>query len=118
MNTLLFSFLLCTSGPAATPPADLAAVEPLITRSFVAAGRIDLTIANLEKEVTVVKLTSLSTDETLFRQRITNHNGYSVSLCLKEVPEGRYVISVEKGDTLRRQVVLKTETGVLCSDWK
>ncbi len=114
MKSLLFFLLLGTCVPAfASAP-----VEPLITRSHVADTHLSLRLANLEQDRTLVKLYDLDTKKTIFRQVVKDHNGFSINLSLEQLPEGRYVISVEKGDTLRRQVLRKTKTGIQCSDWK
>ena len=115
MNTLLFSLLVATATPAVSPAT---AVEPIITRSYLEDSRLDLVVANLEKERTIVSLTDLDGKNEFFRERISDHNGYRVSLNLKELPAGRYIVSVEKGDTVRRQVILKNDAGTMCSDWK
>ncbi|PPK85249.1 hypothetical protein CLV84_2141 [Neolewinella xylanilytica] len=113
MKSLLFALALAT-----TVPATATTVEPLITRSFVEDNRLELVLANLEQERTVVRLTNLDQDIEYFSDRVKHHNGYGVSLSLDKLPAGRYVLSVEKGDTVRRQVILKTETGTRCSAWK
>lgn len=115
MKTLLFAFVLSLSAAAS---ATSAVVEPIITRSSVQAGRLDLTLANLEQELTTVRLTNLDDDYVYYADRIRNHNGFGVSLDLKELPFGRYVLSVRKGDLTRSQVILKNESGIMCSDWK
>ena len=119
MKTLLFAFALSASvfAPVAIGAAPLT-VEPIITRSTVQAERLELTLANLEQELTVVRLTNLDDDFVYYSDRIRNHNGFGVSLDLKELPAGRYVLSVRKGDVSRSQVILKNERGVMCSDWK
>ncbi|MGB3799700.1 MAG: hypothetical protein WA952_07775 [Lewinella sp.] len=115
MKSLLFAFVLASSVPAV---ATAATVEPLITRTFIEEDRLEITLANLEQERTTVRLTDLNNHTEYFSERIKNHNGYGVCLSLDQLPEGRYVLSVQKGDTVRRQVVLKTATGTMCSDWK
>ena len=115
MKTLLFAFALSASALAS---AASHAVEPIITRSTVQAERLELTLANLQQELTVVTLTNLDDDLTYYSDRIRNHNGFGVSLDLRELPAGRYVLSVRKGDVSRSQVILKNELGVMCSDWK
>lgn len=116
MLTLLFSLLLSTSATAA--PVPMTDADPIITRTAVDNDHVELTVANLLKERTLINLINLETDEVHFTKRVTDHNGYSVRLSLKEMPEGRYVLCVKNGDTVRRQVIMKTETGILCSAWK
>lgn len=115
MKTLLFSLLLCATASAT---AATSAVEPLITRTTVDAHRLDVTLANLEQATTTVRLTNLDEDAVFFEERIRQHNGYAVSLSLDDLPAGRYVLSVTKGDVVRSQVILKSDTGIMCSAWK
>ena len=115
MNTLLFALVLSSAAPGFSAAT---VVEPIITRSLVDEHRLEITLANLEQQLTVVRLTDLDQSTEYFSNRIKNHNGYGVCLSLTDIPEGRYVLSVEKGDTVRKQVILKTEKGVMCSEWK
>ncbi|NJB85980.1 hypothetical protein GGR26_001748 [Lewinella marina] len=116
MFTLLLSLILSTGAPAIELPNPDA--EPLITRSVVYDDRIELTVANLEKERTLIRLLDYETEAVHFAQRIDDHNGYTIHLSLEKLPKGRYVISVQKGDTERQQIVKKTDVGIICSGWK
>ncbi len=92
--------------------------EPLIVRSHLAEGGLEVLIANLEKETAVVTLTSLQTHRELFSDRIRKHNGYSYNINLDDLHHGRYVLAVKKGDVIRQQVILVNSKGVMCSEWK
>ncbi|WP_116125413.1 hypothetical protein [Lewinella sp. IMCC34183] len=124
MKPLLFSLLIAlvaaplSASVPAPMPALATAVNPLITRSSLGDNALMLTLANLEQTRTKVKLSSLSTGAVYFRDIVNKHNGYCINLILDDLPEGRFVLSVEKEDVLRRQVILKTANGVMCSDWK
>lgn len=112
MHTLLFSLLL------AAAPAPATDAGPLITRSTLNESALSLTLANLEQHRTTVTLSAMGTKDVFFEERIKDHNGYCVNLILDKLPEGRYVLSVAQDDEVRRQVILKSATGILCSDWK
>ena len=114
LAVLLSSFVSVPAGAAALPNS----VEPLIVRSAMAETGLELVLANLQLEKTTITLTDLDAEETYLTETVRKHNGYSFSINLEELPEGRYCLSVKKGDTLRRQILLKTETGVMCSAWK
>lgn len=114
LSILLSSFVSVPAGAAALPNQ----YEPLIVRSYVTVAGLDLTIANLEQEVTSVTLTDLKGNKKYFSEVVRKHNGYSWSIGLHDLPEGRYCLTVKKGETVRKQVVLKTETGTMCSEWK
>lgn len=114
-----FTFMfLATATALAAPTTPATAGEPLIVRSHLAEGGLELMIANLEQETTVVTLTSLTTNRVLFNDRIRKHNGYSYNINLDELHYGRYVLAVKKGDAVRQQVILVNGRGVSCSDWK
>lgn len=114
LTTLAFLFLMA----APTMAAETTVGEPLIVRSHIAEGGLEVIIANLEKETALVTLTSLQTDRELFSDRIRNHNGYSYNINLDDLHHGRYILSVKKGDVTRKQVILVNSKGVLCSQWK
>jgi hypothetical protein len=115
MRAILFICLLGTCVPAL---ASAAAAEPLITRSTVEDNRISLMLANLEQQRVHVTLTDLRNDRELLHRHVSKHNGYRTQLNLDQLDNGRYVITVEKGKTVRRQVILKTDEGLMCSAWK
>ena len=113
MKTLLFVALLCTCVPAL---AGISA-DPLITSTTVTAEGVSLTLANLEQERTVVLITHYKSGEQYHRETIKRHNGFSARFDLSALADGRYVITVEKGNTVRKQVILKEGDTVRCSDW-
>ncbi len=120
MKTLIFAAVLLSSfvsvplesGNHSNPD------EPLIVRSQTGITGLEVILANLEQEVTKISLTDLDKDEEYFSETIRKHNGYSMNLKLDNLPEGRYLLSVKKGETLRRQVLLKSADGLMCSAWK
>ncbi|MBB4080381.1 hypothetical protein GGR28_003015 [Lewinella aquimaris] len=113
MKSLLFLFLLCTCVPAlATTPA-----EPLITRSAVEAYNLSLTVANMEKQRTRIEIRDAKNNSVVFGTTVKNHNGYRASFNLSELDPGRYIVTVKKGDTVRQQIIRKSEVGIMCSDW-
>jgi len=120
METLIYAAIILSSfvSVPAEIPAPSNPNEPLIVRSYTGATGLEVKLANLEQEVTKISLTNLDQDKLYFSDVVRKHNGYSWNINLDQLPEGRYLLSVDKGDTLRRQVLLKTATGLMCSDWK
>jgi hypothetical protein len=122
MKNLFFSLIaflfLATATAMAAPAVENTATEPLIVRSHMAEGGLEVIIANLERETATVTLTSLTTDRILFNDRIRKHNGYSYNINLDELHHGRYILAVKKGDTTRKQVILVNSKGAMCSKWK
>lgn len=92
--------------------------EPLIVRSQMAEGGLEIVLANLEQETTTLSLTSLDRKKKVFTDLIRKHNGYSYKLALDKLKKGRYLLAVKKGDVVRQQVILISDDGMMCSDWK
>ncbi|TXF88364.1 hypothetical protein FUA23_15400 [Neolewinella aurantiaca] len=92
--------------------------EPLIVRSKLVEGGMELLIANLEQSKTTISITSLQTNREVFTDQVRNHNGYSYNLNMDELKPGRYVLSVTKGKEVRKQVLLVKKSGITCSAWK
>ena len=78
---------------------------------------LKLSMVNLQLEKTVVTLHDLSSNESLYKEVIQDHNGYRMALNLNELPTGRYVLSVKKGDTHKRQVVNVLSNMILLSQF-
>ncbi len=121
MKNLIFSLLALftfSTAPAAAHTTSPSPGEPLIVRSKVMEGGLEVLMANLEKVKTVLTLTNLDTKREMFSDRIRKHNGYSYNLNMDKLKPGRYLLSVTKGKQVRKQVLLVTKKGVMCSAWK
>lgn len=121
MKTFLFSLclLFCLSsvnayGHTATDDPN----EPLIVRSQLATGGLEIILANLQKARTTLKLADLDRDRLVYEDVVRNHNGYSYNLNLDKLPKGRYLLSVTKGNAVRQQVLVIADHGVMCSEWR
>jgi len=118
MKNFLFStlaFLFLATAPAVAGSALIG--EPLIVRSKLMEGGLEVLIANLEQRTATVILTNLDSKREVFYDAIRKHNGFTYSLNLDELNPGRYVLAVKKGKTMRRQVLVVSNDGVMCSDW-
>lgn len=119
MKNLIFSLLaFCCLFAAPAAAHHSQSNEPLVVRSQLFEGGLEVLIANLEKQTATISFTSLDGRQQMFTDRITKHNGYSYKLNLDQLPHGRYLLTVKKGDAVRQQVIVIGEVGVLCSDWK
>lgn len=112
----VFALLLFASAPVFANSSN--PHEPLIVRSQIAEGGLEIVLANLEQETTTLSLTSLDRTKKVFTDHIRKHNGYSYKLDLEKLKKGRYLLAVKKGDVVRQQVILITKDGMMCSDWK
>ncbi len=74
-----------------------------------------LTIVNLQQEKAVVSLRNLSNRDLVYREVIKDHNGYRMALHLHQLPAGRYVLEIKKGDSITHQVVRVSRNLVLLS---
>ncbi|MEL7160442.1 MAG: hypothetical protein AAFN92_06775, partial [Bacteroidota bacterium] len=118
MKTLIISCLCLTyfvSVPAI--PAELPE-EPMIVRSKTVDDGLELRLANLEQTTTKVQLTSLDREREVFTEHVRKHNGYALLIKNKDLKHGRYLLTVSKGKTTRKQVILVTKAGMMASDWK
>ncbi len=114
MKSLFVFLVLCTCVPALVTATSS---DPLLTHTTITDQYIGLTLANLEQERTVVTITNLVTEEEVYREMIKRHNGFAAQFDCAALPDGRYVITVVKGEITRRQIILKQAGTVLCSDW-
>ena len=118
MKSFLFLALLTTAFTSAKAGTITDGVtDPLVARTRVEDFRLDLKLVNLQQQRTVITLKQLD-GTTHHRTRIKEHNGYALSMHLRDVPAGRYLLTVKQGKRLRQQVVVKSAAGILCSDWK
>ena len=106
--------LLFTCGPALSFAN---ATDPLVTRTQVEDFRLDLQLANLQGQRTLVSLKNLD-GGSVYYTRVREHNGYALTLDLSKLPAGRYLLKVKQDEVLRQQVVVKSAAGLYCSDWK
>ena len=110
----LFVALLFTCGPALLTAAD---TNPLVTRSMINNFSLELKLANLQGQRTLVSLKNLDGGSVYYR-RVREHNGYALTMDLAELPAGRYLLKVKQEGVLRQQVIVKSDAGLYCSDWK
>lgn len=119
MKNLIFPLLalfVLSAAPAAAHTAPNG--EPLIVRSKLMEGGLEVLIANLEQTKTTLTLTNLDTKREMFSDRIRKHNGYSYNLNMDKLKPGRYLLSVTKDKEVRKQVLLISKEGIMCSAWK
>ncbi len=99
MATALFA-LFFISSVSATDPVDqindgervIFDIKSVEGKSFV------IKLANLEKQRTNVIIDDLSEPNTLFYKRLKNHNGFSQRINMDDLDDGRYKITVQRGD--------------------
>ncbi|CAH1002396.1 hypothetical protein LEM8419_03291 [Neolewinella maritima] len=116
MKSFFFLALLCTSVPALAH-TEVTDTDALVARTQVDAFELNVQLINLQGQRAVITLQQLD-GTTGYQTRVKEHNGYTLTLQLDEVPAGRYLLTVKQGKTVRRQVVVKSAAGILCSEWK
>jgi len=112
---LLALFLLCAYGSVSAHQIP-GGQDPMQVSTEVDGLDLNLRLVNRQQELTYVNLYTVEGDEVFFTERITDHNGYAMALKLHELPEGRYLLTVKKGDTVKHQVVVIENGDVLLSD--
>ncbi len=118
MKHLTVLFTLCLAlglAPvfASTPPAKPGHL--LMRSKLINQQDLRLTLANLEKQYTEVRLVALQGDKIYLRERIKAHNGYSMLIDLSGLEEGRYLLEVYQADESASQVVLVEDGYILLS---
>ena len=122
MHTLSFLLLFAVATPTATalptPPSAVLSVaaDPLLVNTYPDQHRLTLHLANLQQQRTLITLEEMDGEEVC-RRSVRDHNGFAVTFDVAALDNGRYVLTVKKGDTVRKQVIRKDDSGVRCSDW-
>ena len=125
MNTLSFLLLFAVATPTgipATAPLSTAvtvtkAADPLLTNSRTERHHLTVRLANLQAQRATIVLETMDGSQLISQRSVRGRNGYAITFDMEALDNGRYVVSVKKGDTVRRQVVRKDAAGVRCSDW-
>jgi hypothetical protein len=110
--TLAVAVFWCTTLGATSTPDKL-----LMKTHTVENTHLVLQLANLQQQKTVVSISDFA-GTTYSRQTITDHNGYSVSMDLEQLPEGRYVLLVSQNGQQMKQIIYKNENMLLVSKIK
>ena len=97
------------ASPAAVSPGEITFKTRTVDNKSIA-----IQLYNLDKEKTTVQVQDRE-GNVYYQKRINNHNGFSMLLDLKQLPEGSYILQVNREDGAMSQVVRVTETGLLLS---
>lgn len=93
-----------------------APIEPILVKTkMIAAEKLHVRLANLQQEMTTVRLETLQ-GEMLYSQNVRKHNGYTIALDIADLPNGRYLLRVSQVDTEVQQVIVKDEYGIKLSN--
>lgn len=93
--------------------------EKLQVKSKVVENQsIVVQLFNLQQELTTMSIISMDGKTTYCKKFVKDHNGYSWKIDLEEMPEGRYVLEVQQGDTVKKQVMLIRSDNVQLSSVK
>ena len=74
-----------------------------------------LQLVNLQTKLTHVVLTHLDQEETYYRTKVRDHNGFTTSLVLDQAPDGRYLLEVIQDEVKLTQVIVKKGDRLLFS---
>jgi hypothetical protein len=114
LSILVIASAVFYSSPtlANTPP-----IEFILNVETVDQNHLILQLANLQQETTVISLQDFE-GNTYFRQTVTKHNGYAANINLEALPEGRYLLRINRKDSQIDQVVVKNEDTLFVSQPK
>jgi len=116
---LFLALLLCLSATTfLSANAVLDGTDPMIVRTEATNQSVQVLLANLEGVTTNVMIRSLDSGDVMFRDQVKNHNGFSFDFDLEELKQGRYILAVEKGETVKQQVILTNDNGIFLSQIK
>lgn len=77
---------------------------------------VEVALTNLQRERTDITLQSLDKNTTFYRETLRKHNGFRKRLNLKDLSEGKYLLTIQQsGETYEQVIVIKDATGVLLS---
>lgn len=110
---LLALFLLCAYAPVSAHAQS--SDDPMNVRSEVEGMSINLLFSNLQQETTTVNLSNIDGEDVYFTEYIRDHNGYNMSLQMDELPDGKYLLTIKKGDTIKNQVIVIQYGDILLS---
>ena len=110
---LLAMFLLCAYAPVSAHAQSTD--DPMKVTSEVEGTNINLLLTNLQQETTTINISTIDGNEVFFTEHIRNHNGYSLSLQMEELPAGKYLLTVKKGETVKHQVIVIEYGDILLS---
>jgi len=98
----------------ATPTVDVSPADAKVKTKAVEQKSIAVQLYNLGEEATTLEVESR--DGTLYYQkRIKGQNGFGIVLNLESLPEGAYMLSVNRKEGVQTQIFRITEEGVLLS---
>ena len=65
---------------------------------------VRIQLANLQQQAAEVTLENID-GKVMYEYTIRKHNGFNMDLDLAKLPEGRYILQVKQGDTIRTQII-------------
>ena len=88
----------------------------LLFRTNTKGKILEYRLVNLQKMATTVTLQSLYGNVQYFQRQITNHNGFTQSLDLESLAEGRYKLVVKNGQGTFSKVIKVEDDHVFISN--
>ncbi len=79
---------------------------------------INISLANLQQKSTYIQLTDMDSDLIYHSRYLNKKNGFSQNLNLKELQDGRYLLSVRNNGKVFKQVIVIDGDLILFSRFK
>ncbi len=77
---------------------------------------VEVVLTNLQKERTDITLQSLNKNTTFYHETLRKHNGFRKRLNLKDLNEGKYLLTIQhNNETYQQVIVIKADAGIALS---
>jgi len=93
--------------------ADLIAKTQLVKKDV-----INISLANLQQKSTHIELANMDSDVIYHSKYLKKRNGFSQNLNLKELKDGRYLLSIRNDGKVFKQVIVIKDDLILFSKFK
>jgi len=80
-------------------------------------SKVKVRLYNLQEQRTIFKITDLDEEIRYYAATISKHNGYAKILDLSDLADGRYLITVDSGDTTLKQIMKVEGQSILLSEF-
>jgi hypothetical protein len=87
-------------------------IDLVLMKTLVKQKSIYISLANLQKERSVLSLRTLADQELIYSKVIKDHNGFSALLNLAQLPKGRYLLQLQQESGVMTQVVVVDNKGI------
>ena len=77
---------------------------------------VNVRLFNLQELTTTMRITDLDGKVSYFQEIIRQHNGFTQNIDMDKMADGRYLLQIEQGDSVKQQVIVISDRQVMLSD--